>query len=223
MATIYTRLGVTEIQAALDALNTLSRDEYGMTLEEVLLDPSPAAEQRLQRLGGITLKRPFAIESGPPAYSDTGARRSWPWSAATPEAQKATAPVAFALLDEFRKPGPWQERTPPAGETQITWDQFKDDVEHERGLFKVLALYVNDKLRRERGKSFKEYLDTTESKRFEAGVDLATLVFDAAVTAPVAAAVGIPTVAVGVALVAIQFGYRLFTEEETGRHGDSHS
>ena len=57
----------------------------------------------------------------------------------------------------------------------ITWSQLKDDADNERGLFKILALYVDDKLKRREGKSLKEYLEADESPRFEAGLDLATL------------------------------------------------
>jgi len=45
---------------------------------------------------------------------------------------------------------------------------------------------VNDKLKHRDGKSFREYLEADESPRFEAGLDLAMLLFDAAVTGPVA-------------------------------------
>ncbi len=87
----------------------------------------------------------------------------------------------------------------------------------------MLALYVNDQVRRQQTRSFKEYLRASESKHFEAGLDLATLVFEAAVTTPVAAAVGIPSVVVGIALVGIRYGHRVFTDPEAGRHGDSSS
>ena len=36
-------LELQEIRAALDELNHLSMDEYGRRLEDILLDPSPAA------------------------------------------------------------------------------------------------------------------------------------------------------------------------------------
>jgi hypothetical protein len=220
MTHVYAQLSKQDIQASLSELNALSLEEYGLTLEQVLLDPSPMSAMRVQRLTGILLKRPFAIESGAPAFSETKARRSWPWAQESPDVRAAVAPAEFAVLNELRQPGPWQERTPPAGASEITWDQLKGDVEHERGLFKVLALYVNDKLRRQQGKSFKEYLEAKESKQFEAGLDLAQVVFDAAVMDPIAAAVGVPTVAVGVALVAIQYGYRIFTDPNDSRHGD---
>jgi hypothetical protein len=51
----------------------------------------------------------------------------------------------------------------------IKWEDFKDDVDNERGLFKILSLYVDDKLKRRDGKSFREHLEAKESRRFEAG------------------------------------------------------
>jgi hypothetical protein len=221
MTHVYEHLGLQDIQASLSELNALSLKEYGLTLEAVLLDQSPIAAMRVQRLTGILLKRPFAIESGASAVNETGARRSWPWAQESPDVRAAVAPAEFAVLKELRQPGPWQERTPPAGAGEITWEQLKDDVETERGLFKVLALYLNDKLRRQSGKSFKDYLEAKESKQFEAGLDLAQLVFDAGVMDPIAAAIGVPTVAVGVALVAIQYGYRIFTDPNEQRRGDA--
>ncbi len=103
----------------------------------------------------------------------------------------------------------------------ITWEQFKDDAENERGLFKIVALYAADKVNARKGKSLREYLDAKESRRFEAGLDLAVLLFDAAVTAPIAAALGLPTLAVGVSLVFIQYGYRAITDPNEDRVGDS--
>jgi hypothetical protein len=217
---VYGQLGLHDIQASLSELDALSLEEYGLPLEAVLLDPSPISAMRVQRLTGILLKRPFAIESVAPASSETKARRSWPWAKESPDAQAAIAPTEFAILNELRQVGPWQERTPPPGAREITWEQLQNDVETERGLFKVLALYLNDKLRRQQGKSFKEYLEAEESRHFEAGLDLADLVFNAAVMEPIAAAIGVPTVAVGAALVAIQYGYRVFTDPNEGRRGD---
>jgi hypothetical protein len=122
-------------------------------------------------------------------------------------------------------PGPWNERKPLSGtsddEVPITWDQFKDDVEHERGLFKVVALYVADKVKGREGKTLREYFDDKESRRFEGGLDLAVLVSDAAVIGPLASLLGLPTLAIGVALVGIQFGYRILTDPAEGILPDS--
>jgi hypothetical protein len=219
-------LNLGDIKAALSELNQISLDEYGLGLEDLLLDPSEDSALRVQRLTGIALKRPFARQA-PASYSITDARRSWPWTEDPPEDHAKVAPNELAILNELRMPGPWNERKPLAGNADdlvpITWEELKDDADHERGLFKILALYVDDKLNHRDGKSFREYLKTDESPRFEAGLDLATLVFDAAVTVPVATLLGVPTVAVGLALVGIQYGFRRATDTVQERVGDESS
>ena len=210
------------VTAALREFDELSRDEYGISLEELLLDQSTLGAQRMQRLTGIVLKKKFATPVAAGSYSATHARRAWPW-AGSPEKAASSAPREFAVLEELRKPGLWNERKPkatPKDGAPISWDDFMDDAEHERGLFKVLALDVSDKLRSRQRKSFRDYLESKESRKFEAGLDLAMLVFDAAVTGPVLAVLGLPTVAVGVALVGIQFGYRKVTDPNEDRRGD---
>jgi hypothetical protein len=225
--TTNTESDLEEIRAALLELNEISLDEYGVGLEDLLLDRSPNSALRVQRLTGIVLKRPFANRAGSASASLTGARRSWPWAPGTPEDHASVAPKELTILNQLRMPGPWNERKPLAGNAAdmvpITWSELKDDADNERGLFKILALYVDDKLKHRDSRSFREYLDADETRRFEAGLDLATLVFDAAVTAPLLTLLGIPTVAVGVALVGIQFGYRKATDTRVERVGDRSS
>lgn len=220
-------LGIGEIRAALAELDELSRAEYEIPLEVLLTRKDPLSRRRMQRLAGIVLKKKFAVEGPPPQHGATGARRSWPWKKTTPAASATRAPKEFELLNELRKPGPWNERSSLARTSKhgkaITWEQFKDDAENERGLFKIVALYVVDKVNARKGKSLREYLDAEESRRFEAGLDLAVLLFDAAVTAPVAAALGLPTLAVGVSLVFIQYGTRAIMDPNKDRIGDSRS
>ncbi len=220
-------LDLQQIRRAIAELDELSKKEYGLGLEQVLVDDTPNGAVRLQRLTGIVLKREFAEPGGPPTYTRTGARRSWPWKDAPPEASAERAPREFEILRELRMPGPWNERKPLSGtvddQVPISWEQLQDDADNERGLFKILALYVEDKLKGRDRKTLREYLETDESRRFEAGLDLATLVFDAAITGPVAALLGLPTLAVGVALVGVQYGYRALTDVNTDRIGDRSS
>jgi hypothetical protein len=217
-----TKITRTDVTAALRELDELSRAEYEISLEKVLLDQSALGAQRMQRLTGIVLKKKFAKVAKAPKFSATRARRSWPW-AGSPKAKASRAPQEFAILEKLRRPGPWNERKPKATRTDrapISWDVFIDDVEHERGLFKWLALYVSDKVQSRNGKSIREYLESKESRKFEAGLDLSVIVFDAAVVGPLATVLGLPTVAVGLALVGIQFGYRKLTDPEEDRIGE---
>jgi hypothetical protein len=218
-------LGKTEIRAALSELNRLCRAEYEIELEELLIDKSPLAALRMQRLTGIALKRKFARCRRATEKGATGAHRAWPWKKRSPEESKAGAERELKLLNKLRMPGPWNERKPLSGTSDdrvpITWDEFKDDVEHERGLFKVVALYVADKVKGREGKTLREYLDAEESPRFEAGLDLTVLLSEIAVITPIASLLGVPTVAVGVTLVAMQYGYRRLTDPHKGRQADS--
>ena len=217
-----------EIETALAKLNRLSFGEYGVGLERLLHDDSPDAALRIQRLTGIALKRPFARPSKPRGYTRTGARRSWPWKKTSPAASANKAPKQYKVLNQLRQPGPWNERKPLAGtsgdSTPISWDTFKDDVDHERGLFKVLALYVEDKLKGRGRKTLKEYLDAKESPRFEAGLSLAANLAHLAVLTPLVRMLGLPAdVAIGLALVGVQYGYRMLTDPNAGRVGDNRS
>jgi hypothetical protein len=214
-----------EIRTALSELNKLCQAEYEIDLEELLIDKSELAAMRMQRLTGIVLKQKFA-KCGPAAKkSITGARRAWPWKEGSPEKSTARAQKELTLLNELREPGPWNERKPRSGtnddKVPITWDEFKDYVEHERGLFKVVALYVVDKVEGRKGKTLRKYFDAKESPRFEAGLDLATLLTEFAVLAPIASLLGVPTVAVGVTLVGLQYGYRRLKDPAKGRRADS--
>ncbi len=212
---------IADISAALGEFNELSLDEYGISLEKLLLDGSQLGAQRMQRLTGIMLKQKFARPAAPTRYSATKARRSWPWSG-SPESAASLAPKEFAILEELRKPGPWNKRHPqPTAQhgAPVSWDTFMSDAEHERGLFKVLALYANDRVRKRNGKSFRDYLEAEESRKFEAGLDLTMLVFDAAIMGPLAAVLGLPTVAVGVVLVGVRYGYRKLTDPNEDRNG----
>lgn len=218
-----------QIRAALAELDQLALAEYGMPLEALLLSSEPIAELRVQRLVGVALKRKFARPLEPAPHSATHALRSWPW----PDSGDSLVPVEpdadkeLALLEQLRMPGPWNERkalsgTPEDGKP-VSWSEFKDDAEHERGLFKILALYAVDKFNQRETRTLKAYLEAEESKGFEAGLDLATLLFDAEVTAPLAGLLGVPPLAVGVALVGIQYGYRTLADPNEGRMGDSGS
>ncbi|AOI70074.1 hypothetical protein WI29_08370 [Burkholderia ubonensis] len=176
----------------------------------------------MQRLAGIVLKCPFAEKGGGgvPYYSETGAQHSWPWREGALDELKGTP--EYNLLDELRFPGPWH--LPGREGDEITFDELKFDADTERGLFKIAALYVVDKFNKREPKTLREYLDAKESYRFEAGLDLAQLLFEEAVTVPIASIVGVPTLGVGIALIGIHFGYRWLTDPNPNeRHPDGSS
>src|SRR5262249_20946813 len=153
--------------------------------------------------------------------------RSWPWAQESPAARAISAPKEYAILDELRMPGPWNERKPLAGNADdlvpITWDQLKDDADLERGLVENLTLYAVYNIKRRDTSSLGAYLDADESGSFEAGLDLAQVMFDWAVTPALLTLVGVPSVAVGLALVGVQYGFRRATDTNTERVGDQSS
>jgi hypothetical protein len=202
-----------QVREALSELDALSKDEYGIGLEQLLRDQSPMASIRLQRLTGIVLKREFAEPGGRPAQSLTGASRSWPWKKTSPEESAASAPREFQILSQLRMPGPWNKRKPGSGALPISWDNLQSDADEERSLFKMLALYVDDKFNEKHTKTMREYIAADESAGLEAGLDLATSVVDLTVTAPLIALLGVPTLAVGIALIGARYGYRKLTED----------
>lgn len=223
-----------EINAALADLDELAKDEYGITLEEVLQDNVqldlgvPRAEIRLQRLTGIVLKRPFAKPEKRTEPSETGAVRSWKWQDSEPGGASSTHAKELDIINQLRIPGSWNERKPLTGSSDddkvsLSWNQFTDDVDHERGLFKVLILYADDQLKGRPTRPLSEYTEAAESRKLEAGLDLATLIFDAAITAPLAGLLGVPTLVVGTVLVGARFGYRKIIDPSQLRLGDSYS
>src|SRR6185436_12775866 len=100
---------------------------------------------------GITLKRPFAEPRDNLSHSKTQARRVWLWKAASPEVSANVASTELKVLNELRMPGPWNERKPLTGtaddQVPISWEELKDYADHERGLFKLVALYVDDRFK----------------------------------------------------------------------------
>jgi hypothetical protein len=166
-----------EIRAALSELNELCQAEYDIDLDALLLDKRPLAAMRMQRRTGIVLKQKFATSRQATGTTATKANRAWPWKKGSPEKVAPGAQRELELLNQLRMPSPWNERKPLSGTSDdkipITGNEVKDDAEHERGLFKVVALYVADKVKGREGKTIREYFEAEETPRFEATLDLA--------------------------------------------------
>jgi hypothetical protein len=196
-----------QIDEALADLDRLSDKEYGYGLDELLNDPDhKLADLRLQRLTGILIKRSFAhslpIGAAP---TETKSRRAWKWDLDKFSDPRLAETPEYKVLDELR-------REMNQSEHEATFQQLTDEAEHERGLFKVLALWVSDKLKHEKGKSFKDYFEAEESPRFEAVLDVSTTVFQAAIAPVLAPFLPIPGVVVSLILIGVRFGYRSLTD-----------
>ena len=206
-------LSETQIQAAITEVDQMSRSEYGIDLVSLLDDPDATmARLRLKRLTGILLKRAFAhpVALGN-QRSQTKARRAWVWDIERFTDESRVKTPEFALLDELRQDVPRQRGTaslPP------TFKSLVDEADHERGLFKVFALWLGDRLARREGRSFKEYFGADEPPVVEAALDASTLAAIAAIGPLIAPFVPIPAVVVSFVLIGIKFGYRSITETD---------
>lgn len=199
-----------EIETALAELDGLAQFEYGVSLKDLLSSKDPVSPLRVQRLVGISLKRKFVEEGPATTWSMTGAAHSYAWqdfSDSLEPIKKGEATQELALLEELRKPGPWNERT-----EQLSWGSFKSEVEHERGLFKLVALYAWDKFNKQQTRKLNDYFEAEESPDLEFGLNLAGILFDVGVIGPLATLLGANTVAVGVALIGLRYGYRKLSD-----------
>lgn len=192
-------------------LDTLCRDEYGQELIDVLGDSDrDRSARRMRRLAGILLKRDFAVPKpigeGP---TKTDANRAWIWQSDKLEQPANPNSGEYCLIDAIR------EELPAIPGHNPTWDDLLFEAEHERGLFKVLAQYVEDKLEKRETKSFREYHSAKESPVFKAQVDLANTVFNFAMTPVYASILPVPGIVVALSVIGIQFGYdSIFSAEE---------
>ncbi|MFQ5745032.1 MAG: hypothetical protein ACE5HV_15805 [Acidobacteriota bacterium] len=210
-----------QVDAVIAALDSLCQKEYRLSLDEVRRDDDrQVAALRLERLTGILLKRHFARAKKRTAKhpsSQTDARRIWEWDLKKLDTGVRGAEAELALLNWLRGPGPWNEpwdwAEKEADGSALTWEAFTDDVDSERGLFKVTALYLKDVLGRRERQSIAEYYRAEESEALKRGLDL-SMVFAGAALGPIYAAVGVPSVAVGLVLFLADVGAaRLFSED----------
>lgn len=209
-----TGLSDEQVRKAVADLDGLTRREYGYGLDELLADPDRTlAELRLKRLTGILLKRRFGrpqkIGASPTA---TGSRRAWRWTVAKFDDPGLAGTPEYGLLDELRR-DLGRQRGDPSSAEDPSFAELVDEAEHERGLFKVLALWLDDRLQKREARSLKEYLEAAESARFEAALDTSNLLAGAAL-APLFALVPVPAVVISLVLIGVKFGYRSITDAE---------
>ncbi len=124
------------------------------------------AALRLERLTGILLKRGFT--NSEVRTIKTCAKRVWHWDIEKLTKGESSAEAEFVLLNKLRGPGPWNEPWIWAPKEQdnsaITWDAFTKDVDSERGLFKVIALFLKDVLNDNEKKTIEEHHRSKESE-----------------------------------------------------------
>ena len=202
-----------QVDQALDDLDKLCQEEYGYGIADLIADPdAQRAAMRLQRLTGVLLKRKFAtpLPIGN-TQTETGSRRAWQWSIESFLDPGLVATPEFAVLDQLRLDLPRQLENNYATGYEPTFDDLADQAEHERGLFKVLALWVADKLEKREGHSIRDYFEAEESPRLEAALDASTAIFQAGIGPVLAPLLPIPGVVVSLILIGVRFGYRSIT------------
>jgi hypothetical protein len=140
-----------DLTAAAVKLESLSRDEYGIPLAEVLTDPTrPQVDRlwRIGRLGGIVVKEPFAK---PTARTDeirslTGARRAWhldPEKTANPPTDAWQYLLLRELIDDRElREWEWLGPTPTWTATILADRPVPEDL--DRRIAESLHLRVTD-------------------------------------------------------------------------------
>lgn len=214
------KLTPSEIQNAVQDLDTLCIQEYddyfdgGLTA--LLLDPDKdRAAARLQRITGIVLKRKFArshaIGKG---TSSTKADRRWEWVPEKIANADRSAPE-YIVLDELRKALPrfYSYR-------KDTFQDLIGEAETERGLYKILTLWIIDKWNAQETKSIREYLAQEESAEFKTILDIADFVSQQALTVALASLVPHTEVVVALTIIAGAYGYERISKAPDKRdHG----
>jgi hypothetical protein len=216
------RLTQRQIKEAVEELDALCRDEYGEDrsygLLELLDDPDrQLAQIRLQRLTGIALKGKFAEResasepyqgepygySGPPMPSVTGARWRWEWRRGRLEDNALQRSVEFRVLDQMR-----QELPTLVGDwLEPTWDDFLREVDTERGLYKVLTLWLMDKWEGRETQSIKAYLAQKETPKFASLLSLADFTGQQALGLALSPILPLASVVVPLVIIAAEYGY----------------
>ena len=188
-------------------LDDLCQEEYGQGLVQLLGDSDEQlAARRLRRLTGVTLKMEFAeptpIGSVP---SESGALRYWTWDEklAKGEVRDPSNPN-YVVLDQLREALPTLD--PSYEWRDASWPHLVEEAEHESGLFRVLACWVDDKLSGRETSSFREYFVGDASLNVGTTADVAETVFNHAMAPVFAAFIPGAGLVVPLILVGARFG-----------------
>ncbi len=136
--------------------------------------------------------------------SETGANYIWEWHIDRLKVPNFQATPQYKLLiDLVTKPG--QKSPPPDAYVKL-------ERMAERGVYKSLASWLEDKLKGKQTKSFREYSAQPESAVFESLLNIADLISQGIIGDVLAPMVGIPPVVVSLGLIVGKFGYRKLVE-----------
>lgn len=208
-----TTLSHDEYQAAVDDLDKLCRSEYDAGLVDILQDEDrDLTLERLRRLTGILLKRPFgAATTARKEETATGANFYWDWQFDRLFNPLPEARPQYDLLVQI-------VTTPSEQAIGIPDDQLQGRLGDlaERGVYKVLALWIKDKLKGDETKSFREYTAQPESAEFHTLLNIADWASQGVIGTVLASTVGVPAVVVSLGLIMGKYGYQKLVEERDG-------
>lgn len=201
-------LSRSEIQRSVRDLDALCRDEYSVELRTLLNDPDrEQASERLKRLTGIVLKRKFGESHViDPSAARTKSRRAWEWKLERFDDANLQMTDEFAVLDGIR-----QSLPAVTGYRQARWDQLVTEADTERGLYKLLVLWVDDTWNKRETKSIKAYLAQNESAELKAALDIADFVSQQALAFALAAIVPHAEIVVALSIIAAAYGHEKIT------------
>jgi hypothetical protein len=195
-----------DIVGALQELEDLAQAEYDTSIIKVVDDPD-----RLRRLTGIMIKRPFATATEIGTHETrTNANRYWTWEksklAHPDDPSSPEYELLLALRDHYHY-----------GADLAGLEQMAGHADSERGLFKIVAGWLHDKLRGKETASLREYYCAAESRKAEALLDLADMVANFALTPVYVALFAGGGFVVPLVLLAAKHGYKaVFESREVG-------
>lgn len=185
-----------DIASALQDLEKLSQVEYHASIVSVVDDPD-----RLRRLAGIMIKRSFAtpkpIET---QHTLTQASQYWSWDMSKLASPDDPASPEYQLLLDLRDHFSY-------GEGLAGLESLTGHAESERGLFKIVAGWLHDKIRGQETQSLRQYYGVEESKRSTALLDLADMLANFALTPLYVALFASGGFAIPILLLAAKHGY----------------
>ena len=154
----------------LHLLDRLCQEEYGIQLVELVDDSTDLGAQRRRRLAGVVMKHKFAeSETMTKGQTPTEALRRWSWDEnklnEVIDPDQSDGGEAW-FVDQLRLMMPQVGR-------QATWADLQIEADTERGLFKVAALWLNDKARGQATKEWSEYYHAPESRVFKTSLNVA--------------------------------------------------
>lgn len=95
------------------------------------------------------------------------------------------------------------------------------EAEHERGVYKILTLWIQDKWKGRESRSIRDYLAQEESPTFEAALDIVDFVSQAGIAMALSSIIPVASVVVPLSIIGAKYGYRMITEAPEKKDTDN--